>query len=141
MVGRIACRRIRFLYSFFGQLAYVGLAIAGAIYFYQAHFDWRTAVYPEQKTISIAEMTDRQFDTFRKSVAPDLERGCKQEAQQHAVDGKIPLTFAKYCECVARTAATVLSRGDFEYEETNGRMPDDAKARLKSAVIEHCSGG
>jgi hypothetical protein len=28
---------------------------------------------------------------------------------------------------------------DFEYEEANGRMSDDA--RLKSAVIARCSGG
>ena len=87
-----------------GQLAYVGLAFAGAFFLYQANFDWQSVAYPETKTISIAAMTSEQFDEYKKNITPQLERDCKRGAlAQNSVDGKLPIQISKRCECLART--------------------------------------
>jgi len=73
-----------------GQLAYVGLAFAGAFFLYQSNFDWQSAAYPEPKTISIAYLTAEQFDEYKKRSAVQFEHNCKHEAlAQNSVDGKL----------------------------------------------------
>jgi hypothetical protein len=123
-----------------GQLAYVGLAIAGAVFLYQANFDWHLAAYPDPKTISIAAMNPGQFDEFKKNITPLLERDCKRGAlAQNSVDGKLPIQISKRCECIARIVPDIFSQADFVYQEShNGEAPEASKDRLRSAVTQRC---
>ena len=123
-----------------GQLAYVGLAFAGAFFLYQANFDWQSVAYPEPKTISIAAMTPEQFDRFKKNMVPQFERYCKQEAlAQNSVDGKLPIPISKRCECIARVLPDIFSRDEFAYLESHdGQPPQAGKDRVRSAVAQRC---
>ena len=126
-----------------GQLAYVGLAFAGAFFLYQANFDWQSVAYPETKTISIAAMTSEQFDEYKKNITPQLERDCKRGAlAENSVDGKLPIQISKRCECIARALPDIFSRADFEYIESHdGEAPEAAKDRLRSTVEQRCVWG
>ena len=70
--------------------------------------------YPDPKTISIAAMNPAQFDKYKKNIAPQLERDCKQGAlAQNSVDGKLPTQISKRCECIARVLPDIFSQADF----------------------------
>jgi hypothetical protein len=82
---------------------------------------WRSAIPAGRYLISrfipypaIAAMNPAQFDEYKKNIAAQLERDCKQGAlAQNSVDGKLPIQISKRCECIARVLPDIFSQADF----------------------------
>src|ERR1700675_1867005 len=49
-----------------GQLAYIVFTLAGAYFFVDAGFNWKQATHPAAKEFNVSQLTDEQFETFKK---------------------------------------------------------------------------
>jgi hypothetical protein len=123
-----------------GQIGYVVLTVVGAYYFVDAGFDWKMATHPASKELSISELTDEQFDTFRNGLVPVIENRCKDDTQRRfGKSGSLPVGMSGFCTCYAQTAVSIFTRADYVFQESHaGDTPSETLDRFKSAVQARC---
>ena len=125
---------------FFGQLAYVVLAVVGAYFLFEAKFDWREAIEPTPQIITFAQMTPEQFAKYKLGIPASFAKRCKQDfAEMNKLEGKLLAGQSAFCDCYGQLAYDLLTQEDFAYEEKTGSMPLETKNKIKAAVGERCN--
>ena len=123
-----------------GHIGYLVLTVVGAYYFVDAGFDWKLATHPASKELSITELSDEQFDTFKNGLIPVIEHRCKDETQRRlGKSNSLTVGMSRFCTCYAQTAVSIFTRADYVYQERHeGDAPTETVDRLKNAVQARC---
>ncbi len=137
----LPCALILVFIPILGWIGLIVFAVLGGFYLADAGFDWKVATHAAKPAGSFTTMTIMEFDNYRRNVMPEgLAKACKEDIGKGLGTGnQLPVRASNYCECYGQVSADTLTQSDLAYREVHGTYTDEARARVKDAILSRCT--